>query len=196
MELIKIGKIKENPDNPRKISSAKMKKLIKSIEEFPEMLELRPMVVDENCMILGGSQRLKACKKIGKKEVPIERALNLTEEQKKEFIIKDNVSAGDWDFQELKKGWEVKKLADFGVIMPITEAKMIGSDEFSTELGSKKNYVVLAFDVDIDFLQIQSLLGLKSTYSKRENGKPWSKGIGRVVNGVDAIKKIRESHES
>ena len=91
---IKINQVKTNPNNPRIIKNDKFEKLVTSIEEFPEMLKLRPIVVDENMMVLGGNMRLKASKDAGLKEVWIEIAEGLTEEQKKEFIVKDNVGLG------------------------------------------------------------------------------------------------------
>ena len=91
---LKISQLKENTSNPRLIKGDKFKKLVKSIKEFPEMLELRPIVVDENMVVLGGNMRLKACKEAGLKEVWVDIAENLTEAQKKEFIIKDNVGFG------------------------------------------------------------------------------------------------------
>ena len=91
---IKINQVKTNPNNPRIIKNDKFEKLVTSIKEFPEMLKLRPIVVDENMMVLGGNMRLKASKDAGLKEVWIEIAEGLTEEQKKEFIVKDNVAPG------------------------------------------------------------------------------------------------------
>ena len=92
MQKVKISQVKENPDNPRYIKDYKFEKLVKSIKEFPEMLELRPIVVNDEMVVLGGNMRLKACKEAGLKEVPIVKASNLTPDQQKEFIIKDNVS--------------------------------------------------------------------------------------------------------
>lgn len=89
-ELIKLSLIKGNPNNPRLIKDDKFAKLVKSIKEFPEMLELRPIVVNDDMVVLGGNMRLKACKEAGLKEVPIIKASTLTEEQQREFIIKDN----------------------------------------------------------------------------------------------------------
>ena len=90
-ELISVSKIKANPNSPRIIKDDKFAKLVKSIQEFPKMLELRPIVVNDDMIVLGGNMRLKACKEAGLKEVPVIKASNLTEEQQKEFIIKDNV---------------------------------------------------------------------------------------------------------
>ena len=94
-----IQEIIPNPNNPRICRDAKFKLLVKSILEFPEMLNLRPIVIDENNIILGGNQRYRACIEAGLTDVPVIHANNLTEEQKKQFIVRDNVSTGDWDFE-------------------------------------------------------------------------------------------------
>ena len=117
-EQIKLYKIKGNPSNPRIIKNDKFKKLVKSIKEFPEMLKLRPIVVDENYMVLGGNMRLKASQEAGLKEVWIEVAEGLTEEQKEEFIVKDNVGFGEWDFDILANEWDIEKLDEWGVNVP------------------------------------------------------------------------------
>ena len=113
IESIDINGIKPNPKNPRTIKDENFKKLVKSIQEFPEMLEVRPIVVDEEGVVLGGNMRLDACKKAGLKEVPIIRFENLTEEQKKEFVVKDNQGYGEWDFGALKE-WSKDLLLDSG----------------------------------------------------------------------------------
>jgi len=112
---VKISKIKGNPSNPRIIKNDKFKKLVKSIKEFPEMLKLRPIVVDEDMIVLGGNMRLKASKDAGLKEVWIEIAEGLTEEQKKEFIVKDNVGFGEWEWDILANEWDSVQLADWGL---------------------------------------------------------------------------------
>jgi len=114
-QQVKISKVKGNPNNPRIIKNDKFKKLVKSIQEFPEMLKLRPIVVDEDFMVLGGNMRLKASKDAGLKEVWIEVAEGLTEEQKKEFIVKDNVGFGDWDWDMLGNVWDNTKLGEWGM---------------------------------------------------------------------------------
>jgi hypothetical protein len=114
-QQVKISKVKGNPDNPRIIKNDKFKKLVKSIQEFPEMLKLRPIVVDEDFMVLGGNMRLKASKDAGLKEVWIEVAEGLTEEQKKEFIVKDNVGFGEWEWDMLANEWDSSKLEDWGL---------------------------------------------------------------------------------
>lgn len=114
IEKVPIKQIKENPDNPRTIKGDKYKKLKKSIEDFPEMLELRPLVIDEEGLVLGGNMRLKALKELGYKEVPIIRFNNLDENKKKEFIIKDNLSYGEWDWEVLQTEWDLDALDDWG----------------------------------------------------------------------------------
>lgn len=101
IEIVPIGSIKQNTDNPRIIKDENFKKLVKSIKEFPEMLQLRPIVVNSDMIILGGNMRYKACIEAGLKEVPIIQATSLTDAQQKEFIIKDNVSGGEWDWEML-----------------------------------------------------------------------------------------------
>jgi DNA modification methylase len=113
-QLIKISQVKSNPNNPRLIKNDKFKKLVKSVQDFPEMLELRPIVVDENMIVLGGNMRLKACQEAGLKEVWIEVA-NLTEQQKKEFTIKDNVGFGEWEWDMLANEWDAMELTDWGL---------------------------------------------------------------------------------
>ena len=114
-QQVALNKIKTNPDNPRIIKNDKFKKLVKSIKDFPEMLKLRPIVVDQNMMVLGGNMRLKASKDAGLKEVWIEIAEGLTEEQKKEFIVKDNVGFGEWEWDMLANEWDSVQLAEWGL---------------------------------------------------------------------------------
>jgi ParB-like chromosome segregation protein Spo0J len=119
MQRAAIGTILLNPSNPRIIKDDKFKKLVKSIQEFPQMLELRPIVVDSNMVVLGGNMRLKACIAAGLKEVPIIVADQLTDAQKGEFIIKDNVGFGEWDWDLLANEWEPDALIDWGLDLPI-----------------------------------------------------------------------------
>ena len=124
MEIInkKISEVKLNPNNPRLIKDDKFTKLVQSIKDFPEMLDIRPIVVNSDMVILGGNMRFKACKEAGLKEVPIIIADNLTEEQQREFLIKDNTSGGEWDFEMLSNEWDVEQLEDWGLDVPSFEA--------------------------------------------------------------------------
>ena len=118
MERVDIRQVRSNPDNPRFIKGDKFEKLVKSIREFPQMLELRPIVVNKDMIVLGGNMRLKACEEAGIEQVPIIFADNLTEEQQKEFIIKDNSSFGEWDWDLLANEWDVDMLNDWGIDVP------------------------------------------------------------------------------
>jgi ParB-like chromosome segregation protein Spo0J len=113
-----INEIKPNPNNPRLIKDNKFKQLVKSIQDFPQMLELRPIVIDENNIVLGGNMRLKACIEAGLQDVPVKQAKDLTEEQKKEFIIKDNVGFGEHNWDELANSWDVDLLTEWGLDIP------------------------------------------------------------------------------
>ena len=117
-----INEIKPNPSNPRIIKDDKFKKLVKSIQDFPQMLELRPIVIDENNIVLGGNMRLKACIEAGLKDVPVKQAKELTEEQKKEFIVKDNVGYGEWDWDDLANNWDDQLLTEWGLDIPNFDA--------------------------------------------------------------------------
>jgi hypothetical protein len=114
-KTVKISEIKPNPNNPRLIKDEKFAKLVKSIKGFPEMLEIRPIVVNSDMIVLGGNMRLKACKEAGLKEIPVIFADDLTEEQQREFIIKDNVGFGEWDWDMIANEWEPEQLEDWGL---------------------------------------------------------------------------------
>ena len=130
-KIIEITKILPNPDNPRTIKKAQFEKLKKSIIDFPEMIGLRPIVVDDAMMILGGNMRLRALQSLGYKKVEVLIAEGLTPEQKKEFIIKDNVSFGDWDNDILANVWEVEALNDWGLHTPGGASAFNTGDDFS-----------------------------------------------------------------
>lgn len=117
-ETVKITEVKNNPNNPRVIKDDKFTKLVNSIKEFPKMLEIRPIVVNDDMIVLGGNMRLKACKEAGLKEVPIIKASDLTEDEQRQFIIKDNVSGGEWDWEMLANEWDSEQLEEWGLDLP------------------------------------------------------------------------------
>lgn len=139
-EKVKVSKVKTNPDNPRLIKDRKFRKLVKSIKEFPEMLKLRPIVVDENNIILGGNMRYKACIEAGLKEIYIIQAKDLNEDQKKEFIIKDNVGFGEWDWDIIANDWDLGKLNDWGVDLI----------EFDSKLDAEQDDYEEPEDIEVD----------------------------------------------
>ena len=130
MQLINIQEVRPNENNPRFIKDYKFKKLVKSIKEFPEMLKLRPIVVNTDMVVLGGNMRLKACKEAGLKEVWVLKADELTEEQQREFIVKDNVGFGEWDWDVLGNEWDTQQLEDWGLeFMPFEEEEVLEAKE-------------------------------------------------------------------
>ena len=133
--LVPTEQVVINQDNPRAIKDEKFKKLVQSIKDFPEMLNLRPIVVDENMVVIGGNMRLHACRNIGIKEVPVIIAKGLTEEQKREFLIKDNASFGEWDFEVLANEWEPDLLKDWGIDIPLFQPKFEPNLEPSSSQG-------------------------------------------------------------
>jgi ParB-like chromosome segregation protein Spo0J len=143
---VEIKKVIPNPSNPRIIKDDKFKKLVNSIKEFPQMLELRPIVVDSNMVVLGGNMRLKACQAAGLQEVNILIADQLTEEQKAEFIIKDNVGFGEWDWDLLANEWDVEALTEWGLDVGGFDlnAEQFG-DEFSLPDGDKSPFQQMTF---------------------------------------------------
>ena len=120
MEIRKISEVKLNPNNPRLIKDDKFKKLCQSLKDFPEMLNIRPIVVNKDMIILGGNMRYKAAKEIGLKEIPVTIA-DLTEDQQREFLIKDNTSGGEWDWEVLANEWNSEELEAWGLDLPITK---------------------------------------------------------------------------
>lgn len=152
IEKVKLSKIKSNPDNPRIIKDDKFFMLVKSIKDFPQMLDIRPIVVNKDMMVLGGNMRLKACIESGMSEVPVIVADNLTEEQQKEFLIKDNVSGGQFDWDALANTWDSELLLEWGleVFKPTDEINLNEFFEDNNETKEVKNKIVLEYS-DEDF---------------------------------------------
>ena len=128
MELKKITDIKLNPNNPRLIKDDKFKKLVQSIKDFPEMLDIRPIVVNKDMIILGGNMRFRACKEAGIKEIPV-IVTDLSEEKQREFLIKDNTSGGEWDWDMIANEWDAEELEAWGLDLPVFDIKDEGTAE-------------------------------------------------------------------
>jgi len=146
VEKVKISSVIPNKDNPRVLKDDKFKKLVKSIQEFPEMLEIRPIVVNSEMIVLGGNMRLEACKKAGVKEVTILKAEHLTEEQQREFIIKDNVGFGEWDWDIIANEWDSEQVEEWGLDIPVfegVEELEAEEDEFDVPDGGIETDIVV-----------------------------------------------------
>jgi len=160
IKTVKLSEIKSNPNNPRIIKDDKFSKLVKSIQEFPKMLEIRPIVVNADMIVLGGNMRLKACKEAGLKEVPIIFADDLTEDEQKQFIIKDNVGFGEWDWDMLANEWEPELLEEWGLDVPSWQDTPDYSDknqEIDVDDYTDKMIIKLEY-TENDYLQVRDQL--------------------------------------
>jgi site-specific DNA-methyltransferase (adenine-specific) len=136
--IVQISRVKPNPNNPRIIKDEKFAKLVKSIQDFPDMLNKRPLVcytdTDGQFVVLGGNMRLKAAKECKLKEIPIILADEWTAEQRAEFLIKDNVGFGEWDWEQLANEWDVQQLEDWGLDVPDFEGEELEAQEDDYEI--------------------------------------------------------------
>ena len=187
MELVKISKVKPNENNPRFIKDYKFDKLVKSIKEFPQMLKLRPIVVNSDMVVLGGNMRLKACKQAGLKEVYILKADELTEEQQQEFIVKDNVGFGEWDWDILSNEWNVDELNNWSLDVPKWE-----DVSFNTEIEDTGEY-----DYPEDKI-IQSHVKMVQLFLNTEtepNFRKWEEHLRKIVGTYNLTDTIYKSIE-
>ena len=156
IEKVKISEVSNNPNNPRVLKDDKFKKLVNSIKGFPQMLEIRPIVVNNEMIVLGGNMRLKACIEAGLKEVHIIKAENLTKKQQDEFIIKDNVSFGEWDWNMIANEWEDQEVESWGLDLPISEQIDNSVEDEIIEITNslqvipKKEYIIIMADESSD----------------------------------------------
>jgi hypothetical protein len=144
MKIVKISEIKRNPDNPRIVKDEKFKKLVQSLKDFPEMMSIRPIVVNTDMMILGGNMRYEAAKAAGWQEIPVE-VVDLSEEKQKEFVIKDNLGYGEWNWEVLTNEWDVELLSEWGVDIPGFENVECLGTEFSLPSGDKAPFQQMTF---------------------------------------------------
>jgi ParB-like chromosome segregation protein Spo0J len=142
VQTVKISEVKSNPNNPRLIKNDKFEKLVKSLKDFPEMAKVRPIVVNQDFVVLGGNMRLKAMKEAGWKEVPIE-VVDWTEQQQKEFIIKDNVGFGEWEWDMLANEWEAEDLEKWGLDVPKFEEQADPFDDAGVEGKNQYGVIVM-----------------------------------------------------
>jgi ParB-like chromosome segregation protein Spo0J len=153
MQIVKISEVKLNPNNPRLIKDDKFKKLVQSIKDFPEMLNIRPIVVNQDMIILGGNMRYKACKEAGLKEIPV-IVTDLTEQQQREFLIKDNTSGGEWDWDILANEWNSEQLADWGLDLPSfatdVDYSILDDDDVSEQLENMTDGVKKAIQIEFE----------------------------------------------
>jgi len=195
---VKISQIKLNPNNPRLIKDDKFKKLVNSIKEFPEMLKIRPVVVNKDMVVLGGNMRLKACKEAGLKEIPILKADDLTEEQQKEFIIKDNVGFGEWEW-EMLSDWDSEKLEEWGLDLPLDEQidKLKEGEDIkipkSLQVIPKKEYILIMADEDsIEWQELQQIFKCGLV---RQGGCKIGSSSDKVGRGLERVFDLKTFKE-
>ncbi len=178
IKKVNISEVKLNPKNPRVIKDYKFEKLVKSIKDFPEMLKLRPIVVNENNIILGGNMRYRASVDAGLQEVYIVQANNLSEKQQEEFVIKDNSSFGEWDWDILANEWEIKELSEWGLDLPkiyFDEDKEPDIDkdifdhELDTYINAKIKQITLYFNSDEYEKTIKDLIEIREKEELEDN---------------------------
>ena len=200
IENIPIGQLKAYEKNSRTHGKKQISQVVASIKEFGFT---NPLLIDENDTLIAGLGRLLAAKEMGMDEIPCVRLSHLSDAQKKAYVIADNKIAlnSGWDDDLLKS--ELEELDNLGFDVAVTgfddlldgaglDEQEEGEVKFSEYLNEANNYVVLTFDNEIDWLSAQTHFNLESVHSRRANGKPWSKGIGRVVNGGQYLKRMTE----
>ena len=198
MQVVKLSEVKLNPNNPRIIKDDKFKKLVQSIKDFPEMLNIRPIVVNQDMIILGGNMRYKACKEAGLKEIPI-IITDLSEEKQREFLIKDNTSGGEWDWEVLANEWNSEELEAWGLDLP--ELKAIDDSEEGDEIKipkslqviPKKEYILIMADEDSE--EWQELQQIFKCGLVRQGGckiGSTSDKVGRGTERVFDLKTFKE----
>jgi len=170
---VSLSTIKVNPNNPRLIKDDKFKKLVQSVKDFPQMLEIRPIVVNSDMVILGGNMRFKACQEAGIKELPIIIADNLTEEQQREFLIKDNVSGGEWDWDILANEWNTEELNAWGLEVwettPEADYSLLDDDDVSKQLDDMTNGVKKAIQIEFESEDYEEAYQLVKFFRERES---------------------------
>ena len=188
---VDIKDVKGNERNPRVIQDSNFDKLVKSIQEFPEMLEKRPIVVDEQMVVLGGNMRLKACEKVGLKKVWVIIADNWTEEQKNEFVIKDNISFGDWDWDSLTNEWDALDLSEWGLEVWQPEEEEVDYsaleelDELNEQIQDMESGVKRAIQIEFNADDYEEAQNLVAEHRKK----------GSYIGGL-IIEKLKESDEA
>ena len=187
-QYLKINKVQPNPENPRVIKDHKYKALVKSIKEFPKMLEIRPIVVNSDMVILGGNMRLRACQEAGLKEIPVIVAKELTESEQREFTIKDNVSFGEWDWDVLANDWDDSELNDWGLDVwkkaEELDLSILNEDDLSSDLSDMTKNIKKAIQIEFEM----------EHYEAAQELVKWWREQGLYIGGF-LMEKLKEEKE-
>lgn len=199
MEYIAISKVRPNEDNPRYIKEEKFKKLVQSLKDFPEMANARPIVVNKDMVALGGNMRLKAMQEAGWKEVPVE-IVDWSEEQQREFIIKDNVGYGEWDWDELANTWNAEELTEWGLDVPFVEREIDASKEGddikidkSLQVIPKQEYVIICANSESEeWEELRSIFKCKTV---RQGGCKVGSTSDKATTGLERVFNLQTFKE-
>ena len=187
-QYLKINKVQPNPENPRVIKDHKYKALVKSIKDFPKMLEIRPIVVNTDMVILGGNMRLRACQEAGLKEIPVIVAKELTESEQREFTIKDNVSFGEWDWDVLANDWDDSELNDWGLDVwkkaEEIDLSILNEDDLSSDLSDMTKNIKKAIQIEFEL----------EHYEAAQELVKWWREQGLYIGGF-LMEKLKEEKE-
>lgn len=187
-QYLKINKVQPNPENPRVIKDHKYKALVKSIKDFPKMLEIRPIVVNSDMVILGGNMRLRACQEAGLKEIPVIIAKELTESEQREFTIKDNVSFGEWDWDVLANDWDDSELNDWGLDVwkkaEELDLSILNEDDLSSDLSDMTKNIKKAIQIEFEL----------EHYEAAQELVKWWREQGLYIGGF-LMEKLKEEKE-
>ena len=190
IKKVKISEVKPNPNNPRLIKDDKFKKLVKSIQEFPDMLNVRPIVVNKDMIVLGGNMRLKAIKEAGHTEVAVE-VVDWTEQQQKEFIVKDNVGYGEWAWDDLANNWDEQLLTEWGLDIPdLQKIDKMEEDEIlhlekSLQVLPKKEYILIMADEGSD--EWENLKTIFQCQIVRQGGCSIGSTSDKATSGLERV---------
>ena len=199
MEFIAISKVIPNEDNPRYIKEEKFKKLVQSLKDFPEMANARPIVVNKEMVVLGGNMRLKAMQEAGWSEVPVQ-VVDWSEEKQREFIIKDNVGFGEWDWDELANTWDAEELNEWGLDVPFVEKEIDSSKEGddikidkSLQVLPKHEYVIIyANSESEEWDELRSIFKCKTV---RQGGCKVGSTSDKATTGLERVFNLQTFKE-
>lgn len=199
MESLPISKVRPNSDNPRYIKDEKFKKLVQSLRDFPEMANVRPIVVNKEMVVLGGNMRLKAMQEAGWSEVPVQ-VVDWSEEKQREFIIKDNVGFGEWDWDELANTWDAEELNEWGLDVPFVEKEIDSSKEGddikidkSLQVLPKHEYVIIyANSESEEWDELRSIFKCKTV---RQGGCKVGSTSDKATTGLERVFNLQTFKE-
>ena len=199
MESLPISKVRPNSENPRYIKDEKFKKLVQSLRDFPEMANVRPIVVNQEMVVLGGNMRLKAMQEAGWKEVPVE-VVDWSEEKQREFIIKDNVGFGEWDWDELANTWDAEELNEWGLDVPFVEREIDNSKEGddikidkSLQVLPKHEYVIIYANSDSE--EWEELKSMFKCRTVRQGGCKIGSTSDKATTGLERVFNLQTFKE-